>query len=157
MKIEIDLDGYTESQFLDRLSYLVLEKVKGSYEDSLDHKIEALLREKVENAVDVLIEEGVRAKVEEVLAAGVRIGGQYNRSEPISVADVLRKKLEEPHSNGYDRGQQTLAETIAKKVLDEALSKDLRAELDAIRAKFKAQVDGVLAAKLLEIVRSVEK
>lgn len=153
MKIEIDLDGYTEGQFIATVVELVLDKVQGEYEDTLANKLDTLLREKVETAVATLIEDGVRAKVEEVLAAGITIGGPYNKSEPMSVADVLRKKLTEPH----DRSQLTLAETIAKRVLDEAMSKDLRTELDAIRAKFKAQVDQVLASKLLEIVRSVER
>jgi hypothetical protein len=160
MQITIDVEQYTEEKFLDYIAEQVFAKVRGGYEgnDKLDRKVDDLLRELVEKKVAGLVEVVVREKVAEVFAAGVRTGGQYDRSKPKGVEDLIREALETKHGDTFHSSSnaKTIPERVVKEVLEAELRGKFGEQLRQIEKDFKAQVDKVLADRLLAIVRSAQ-
>jgi hypothetical protein len=166
VKIELDVKDFDESQFMQMLVERALQRADTLlYDENAEantkwsQRIVDHVRTLVDAKAHALIDARLEATIEKVIAEGISMSAnEYVKSPAVPLETIIRAQLEKRGGGGYnDRDKGTLVEQVAAKVIADALHTELRKDLEKIRADFKKQVDDVLASKLLEIVRGVDK
>lgn len=134
-------------------------ELKSRIESAIDGHVSAGVDEAVLQAVTTAVEplvakvglQKISKAVDEVLEEGWQITDEYGqpRTGKVSLKDRVSKILSE--KNSYSGSRSWLDELIKKRV-DEVVNKDLKADIDAARAKFKAEVDSVLTGVIKKAV-----
>jgi phage baseplate assembly protein W len=174
MKIEFDFSEPTVEQVADAIASRVLSHRASEYLDEtdtpsrytrrdlgetlrqlIDDKVEELVGRLVTEQFDAAIRDRIAAKVDEVVMSGWQqtdgygnaTGGRIDLRTRIS--DILTKPTE---GHGYGN-RVTAVAVIAKDVVDKAFQGEFGKEIAAAREKFRADVDDVVKAKLVESIK----
>ena len=122
----------------------------------LDEKIEEAVRSMVEAALDGAIKARIAEEVDRVLADGWVKTDEYGhpdvRAGKVTLKDRVNQALTRTANSSYDR--RTQVDQLAADAIDRALKGPFGQEIEAARAKFKAEIDGLVAAKLNETIKS---
>lgn len=146
--LKIEIEGWNESDLHERLVRAMVER----YHDELA----AHVRERVEAAVDErlsrLADEHLREAVAQIVREGFQQTNSYGEATGprVTLKDRIGQYL--AGRDSYDR--KSRIDAVFEKLLGEALNRELGEELKRAREAFRAQVDGVLQAKLTESLRS---
>jgi len=135
------------------LSHAVTEDyVRAAIQGSVEKAVEHAVADSVEKAVTALVDrigrERVNKEVERVMAEGWTTTNEYGEARgTATVKDRISKILNAKDS--YSNRGSYIDETVKRQV-EETLNKTLKADIDAARNKFKAEVDAVLTATIRE-------
>jgi len=146
--ITLTVDGYEAQQIQERVAELLAAQAA----EKLDEMIASIARETIESKMAAYADKEARAAVEEVLAEGWSETNTYGErvGQKLTLKDRVSKHLFSARSN-YDR------KTRIDEFFDDTIAKAMREELGAVikdaTTKFRAQVDGVMTAKLAETLR----
>jgi ribulose bisphosphate carboxylase small subunit len=145
-QVEVKFAVYTR-QMQDAILSNVAVQVEKLFHAKVEDSIESAVAALVEQISREHIETAVRASI----AEGWTITNEYGEARgKATLKDRISKILE--HRDQYSsRGKW--AENIVREETEKALKGELKAELDAARAQFRAEVDRVLQAKLAEALR----
>jgi len=73
--------------------------------------------------------------------------------EPCTLADLIRKKLDEVVGDSYDRNkQQPRISALVTKAVTDALNNEMKDVIPQVREQFKAAVDGTLTAQIRKVL-----
>lgn len=148
----VTLSGYQESEVFDFLS----QRVRDTFDSMLREKVNELAANAVEEALTASAVEAIDAQVKAAIEEGLQPHDRYGEPEgprktiKAFVLDHLKQTVE----GRYGYGRQTRIEKLASELLEEALKKDLGAELKKAREAFSAQINATLQAKLAETLKS---
>jgi hypothetical protein len=119
---------------------------------AIDEKAEAMVRD----AFDETIQARVTAAVDDVLAAGWAVTDGYGnrRGDNVDLKGRISELLTKQESSGYNEPKRTVAEQIAKKIINDAFHATFQPELERARLALRAQVDGIVSARLNETLKS---
>lgn len=133
---------------------VVTDYIQAAIDREVSAAIEHAVADAVSEAVSALVEKIGRERVSKAIDQAMSDGWAKTNSygEPltgtrITVKDRISEILHAKDS--YSSRGTYIDETIKRRV-DEALSKDLKADIEAARNKFKAEVDAVLTATIRE-------
>lgn len=136
------------------LSHVVAEDyIRQAIQAEVSKAVEQAVSDAVGEAVSALVErigqERVGKEIQRVMAEGWPVTNEYGeaRGSSVTVKDRISKLL-----NSQDRysGRGTYIDETVKRMVNETLDKTLKADIDAARNKFKAEVDAVLTATIRE-------
>lgn len=136
------------------LSHVVSEEfirqaIDSQVEKAVEHAVSDAVSEAVTALVDKIGQARIAKEIERVMAEGWPMTNEYGeaRGSSVTIKDRISKLL-----NSQDRysGRGTYIEETVKRQVDETLNKTLKADIDAARNKFKAEVDAVLTATIRE-------
>ena len=136
------------------LSQVVVEDyIRAAIDRQVEAAIERAVDDAVTDAVTKLVEgvgrERIGKEIERVMAEGWPMTNEYGEAKgtSVTVKDRISKILNERdryNSNG------TFIDQTVKRQVDETLNKTLKADIQAAKDKFKAEVDAVLTATIRE-------
>ena len=135
------------------LSHVVTEDyIRMAIQGAVEKAIESAVSDAVGQAVDAQVErigrERVGKEIERVMAEGWAITNEYGEARgTATIKDRISKILNAP--DRYS-GHGTYIDETVKRQVQETLNKTLKADIDAARNKFKAEVDAVLTATIRE-------
>lgn len=136
------------------LSDVVVEDyVRSAIERQVKASVEKAVEDAVGEAVSALVDrigqERVGKEIARVMAEGWPVTNEYgeSRGSSVTVKDRISKIL-----NATDRysNRGTYIDETIKRQVEETLNKTLKADIEAARNKFKAEVDAVLTATIRE-------
>lgn len=109
----------------------------------------------VRDAFDETIRARVTSAVDDVLATGWVVTDTYGnrRGDNVDLKGRISEILTKQESNGYNDPKRTVAEQIAKKLIEEAFHKEFKEELERARLELRKQVDALVATKLTETLK----
>lgn len=118
-------------------------------EDAIQHAVDDAVSVAVAGLVDEIGRERISKAIEQVLAEGWQKTNDYgeNTGAKIGLKERIGKILGERDRYGSNG---TYIDELVKRQVQEALNKDLKADIQAARDKFKAEVDAVLTATIRE-------
>jgi hypothetical protein len=147
-KVSFELSGYDENRIVE----MVVESLVRRAWKATEKRCADAIAARVDDRVDEILEETIRPTVERCVADGWTMTDQWGRPQKtLSLQDRVTAWLDEKYDS-YRSG--TRLQKIVEDKVNEALSKELAAELTRARDAFRAQVDGVLQAKLGESLRA---
>lgn len=119
---------------------------------AIDSKAEAIVRD----AFDVTIRQRITAAVDEVLATGWVVTDNYGnrKGDNVDLKGRISELLMKQESDGYNSPKRTVAEQIAKKIIEEAFHGSFKAEIERARVALRDQVDTLVQAKLTETLKA---
>jgi hypothetical protein len=119
---------------------------------ALDAKAEAMVRD----AFDETIRARVTTAVDDVLRQGWVVTDNYGnrKGDNVDLKGRISELLTKQESDGYNQPKRTVAESIAKKLIEEAFHGSFKKELGDARVALRAQVDSLIQAKLAETMRA---
>lgn len=135
-----------------RQMYTQLSRNGDAIELQIRNGIRALVVSKAKSVIDEMTEAAIRYEVGKLLAEGWAVTDQWGGNEKKkTVKDMV---LEHLTSKKDPYKSDTLLDTIAKDMISECLETELRAEIDALRARIKKalvdQVDGGIRRAFLD-------
>jgi hypothetical protein len=139
MKIEIE--GFTEGQFLRALTEEVADKMQDQIEKAIDDGI----RPALEKAVVRLAEEALRPAVAAAIQEGWQPTDNYGR--PNGPCQTLKDRLSAFLDEKKQWNDRTLIGGITREVIEAAYKADLNGEIARLRDGFRKQVDEALQVK----------
>lgn len=145
-KVDVSFSVYT-AQMQDQILRQVAAQVSKLFEAKVAESVETAVSELVETISREQIAEAIRG----VLVAGWPTTDEYGGAKGhASLKDRIGKML-----NHHDRysGRGTWADNIVKEETEKALRGDLQKEIDAAKAKLRAEIDNVTRAKLNDALR----
>lgn len=137
-------------EFKQAVQYAIVEEYGEKWASEIKAALEKKTVETVEKRVRELTDKRLKAAVDEILDKGVQSFDQWGgaRDKPVSLPVYVRKLLDRKSSDWG--GAPTVLEKMFEDAAKAAIDKEFAAELAKIRAAFKAQIDGLLQAKLRE-------
>lgn len=134
--ITVSLDEY-------RLEELAESAIERLVSQKIDDAVESAVADAVSAAVERIGQKRIAAEIEKTLAEGWQITNEYGESK--GTRKTLKDRIGEilNHNDRYGNNRRWLDELVQKRV-DETLKTDLKGDIDAAKAKFKSEVDGVL-------------
>src|SRR3990167_1377571 len=135
------------------LSHVVAEDfIRTAIDREVEKAIEAAVADAVGEAVTALVDrigqERIGREIERVMAEGwSRTNGYGERTGTATIKDRISELLNA--QDRYSSNGRYIDETV-KRMVQETLTKTLKADIDAARNKFKAEVDAVLTATIRE-------
>jgi hypothetical protein len=150
MKLELKDD--VEEQIVRAIA----SRVEDRFEERIKEAVRGAVKGAVERQTKELVDAAIAPIVEQVLAEGWQPTDQWG--EPSGKKITLRARVSKRVSEYLEEKERYQDKTPAQKLIDEAIAAELRGEagkvLEAARAKLREQVDGVLQAKLREVLAS---
>lgn len=144
--VQLALPDWVIEKVVDHAAHLALagmkDKAKQAVQDSVDEAVRAaageIVREKVEPIIDAQLKEGWP------------VTDSYGRPNGrVTVESLVASELTK--ADNYDR--ESWINKQVKAQISKLVDAALKAELDAARAKLRAELDGVLKAKIAETIR----
>lgn len=135
------------------LSHAVAEDhIRMAIDREVEKAIETAVADAVGDAVTKLVDrigqERVGKEIERVMVEGwARTNGYGERTGTATIKDRISEILNQ--QDCYSGNGRYIDETVKRQV-NETLTKTLKADIDAARNKFKAEVDAVLTATIRE-------
>lgn len=127
----------------------VQSAIERQVEAAIEHQVADAVREAVTGIVDGIGRERISKAVDQVLAEGWQKTNDYG--ERVGASITLKDRIGEI-LRAHDRysGRGSYIDERVKERVDNALNKDLKADIEAARNKFKTEVDAVLTATIRE-------
>jgi hypothetical protein len=132
---------------------VVTDYIKSAIRNEVAKAIERAVADSVSDAVEAIVEkigrERVGKEIDRVLAEGWPVTNEYGEAKGtnLTLKDRIGKILN--MQDRYGSSQRWLDERVKAQV-QETLNKDLKADIQAARDKFKTEVDAVLTATIRE-------
>lgn len=146
---QVTVEVYT-TDIKEHIERRIAEAVEAQFENSLSEMISA----RVAQLVDDISHEHIRKAVEDAITDGWQQTNTYG--EPVGPKVGLKGRIAEllsKQEGSYDH-RKTRAEKIAEEAIDAALRAQFGKEIEAARKQFKEKLDGVIAAKFTETIKS---
>jgi hypothetical protein len=146
---EVTVEVYT-----DAIKSHIEERIAEQIEESFRKTLDSTIRARVNELVDEFSKEQIRKAVADAIAEGWQQTNSYGESVGAKVglkgriADMLNKQ------EGDYNNRMTRADKLTKEVIEAELRGQFAKEIAAAREKFKTQLDGVIAAKFTETIKS---
>ena len=142
--ITVELDEY-------RLAELAESAIERLVSEKIDAAIEASVAEAVGAAVEKIGQKRIAAEIDKTLAEGWPTVNSYGEStgRHKSLKDRIGEILQ--HKDQYSSRGAYIDEVIKRRV-DDTINKDLKADIDAAKQKFKSEVDSVLTGVIKKAV-----
>lgn len=124
------------------------QAIQNCVDKAIEHAVTDAVGEAVEKLVEKIGRERVGKEIDRVLAEGWVITNEYGEARgSATLKDRISQML-----NATDRysSNGTWLNQRVKEQVNEALHKDLKADIEGARNKFKAEVDAVLTATIRE-------
>ena len=165
IKIAVETE-ITFGEVLDRIAWRALDSFRRDYaggdggQRNLDHVIERRIAKAVDAKAKALVEERVEAAVSKLLAEGWQEPKKYDYdcSAPkhVTLESFVLSMLTKVHTEDRYQGlvSGTLVERTIVKCVNSELAKLLAAELEEAKKRFRASVDALIEAKVLEAARA---
>lgn len=119
----------------------------------IDQKISALAQEYVRNTLDDTIRARISATVDAVIADGWQQTNSYG--EPSGKRITLKERVSDLLLKAQDRyDRSNWLDKQIKAAAEGVLTKEFKAEIDAAKAKVRAELDAVLTGKVTEALKS---
>lgn len=146
-RITIEASQWDET----RISNAVLERVTQNIAKKLEQAVSQQLATAVDAAVARVLDGKILAEAERVLTEGWQVTDTYGRStgQKVTFPDRVHQLLTK--SNSY--GGQSSLEKLIESLVDKALNKELKPEIDAAKLKVQELLNGTLSAKLLQAMK----
>lgn len=133
-----------------RISNAVLARVTENIAAKLQKAIDAQLAQAVSDAVDRVVDAKILEQAEVILREGWTETDSYGHpKKKVTFAERVHGLLS--RSDSYRR--HSYLDEVIKNLVDEALAKQLKPEIDAAKLKVQQLLDGVLATKLLQAMK----
>lgn len=145
-RILIEASNWDET----RISDMVLNRIGERFEEKLRDAIEEKLAQAVGAAVDRVVDAKILEQAEVILREGWTETDTYGHPKkkvtfPERVHTLLNR------SDSYNR--QTSLEQLIKGLVESAVTKELKPEIDAAKAQVQTLLNGTLATKLLQAMK----
>jgi aminopeptidase N len=150
----IEIKGLTAAS----VEGVILGALRGNWR--LDERINEAIDNAVEKVIARLATETVQAKLSAIadaaLAAGIVEYDTYSGkpTKRTSLAEYIQAQLKMKSNDSYssDRGKTVLDKAVAA-AITQVFDKDLKAEREAVAARFRQEADDLLKAKLVQSLR----
>lgn len=122
----------------------------------LDGAAREVMADKAKKAVSALTEEvaraAIREAVESAIAHGIHRYNSYNGQveSTTTIAEMVQKELTATKGDYFDKNKMTVAQSVVAETVKAIFTKELQAEIDAVKKSFREQADAVFKAKLVE-------
>ena len=146
MKIEVE--GIDEERVVRQVATMLYEQLHETLEGTAEAAVQSAIRAGVDGALSRIVEEKLRPAVEAALAEGWQRTDKWG--DLAGGRADLKTRIGELLEMRDDYHRVRRIDAIAKETIEEALKKDFGETIDKAKAAFKAQVDGVIQAKLRE-------
>lgn len=162
IKIAVETE-ITFGEVLDRIAWRALDSFRRDYaggdggQRNLDNVIERRIAKAVDAKAKALVEERVEAVVSKLLAEGWQEPKSYNSApKHVTLESFVLSMLTKVHTEDRHQGlvSGTLVERTIVKCVNSELAKLLAAELEEAKKRFRASVDALIEAKVLEAARA---
>jgi hypothetical protein len=139
----------------ERVAEMAFNSMRYDLKREIDNQITAVAFTVVQDAAKGVACEPIENEVRRIIEEGWQQTDEYGRAVgKRTLSSFVLNLFIAPMNDGYSSDKSTYVQKIAKKIVDEFVQKDLAAEMTKVREALKAQVDGIIAGKFVESLRS---
>ncbi len=116
----------------------------------------AQIRKSLDEAIQSVTGEYIRTAVADVMAEGWRKTDNYGSQvgPAMTLKDRISEVLTKLQGGQYDSNRKNLVDATIEKAVGDAFKTDFAKVIEDAKVKFKAALDGTIAAKLQEALKS---
>jgi len=126
------------------------EKVIERAAEILADRIDKESLKGIQKKADQIVHDRVASEIEEVLKKPWQQTDPWGSpvGNPCTLADLIRKKLDETTGNGWGEKRQPRINELVEKAVKQVLNDEMKDVIPQVKEQFKTAIDGTLTAQI---------